>query len=410
MQKKLLATAIGAALAAPMMVQADVTVYGIAQFEWAQVTNDGTNDYVYRLGAYNNSAIPAVTGGSTKGVGIDNAMGRFGIKASEDLGGGLTGFAQFEFQTDTADNGYNNTVVRNSAGSGTTTVSSPIAARSSFVGLGYKPVGSIRFGRDATPYAVLGTSLDPFVGTTLEARNNYGMNGGKDGFSIMNGNGGYVNDTVFFNSASFGGAYINASFGLEKSGADNSCSQLWSAQCSSGKEGSKSSHDMSLAGGWKGAAGPVGLHVFAAYMKMGSVNEVTTPDTVNTDAPTAIKVGVQTTFAKDHTVSFQYEKNDMKAQNWTDPAVQMFLGYKGNFGPVTAVVQAGKMNADQGSNSAGYDYEGKYLAVGAIYNLSKTFRVFGGYRNTTLDASPVWSTAASIRDETVLSLGMRKDF
>ena len=34
----------------------------------------------------------------------DNARGRFGIKASEDLGGGLTAIAKYEWKADTTDN------------------------------------------------------------------------------------------------------------------------------------------------------------------------------------------------------------------------------------------------------------------------------------------------------------------
>ena len=80
MKKKLLATAIGAALAAsPMLAaQADVKLFGRVQVELAQETVEADTDG------------DGVNETDTSGYSFkDNALGRIGIAASEDLGGGI---------------------------------------------------------------------------------------------------------------------------------------------------------------------------------------------------------------------------------------------------------------------------------------------------------------------------------
>ena len=76
MNKTLIAAAVSAALMAPVAAQADVTVYG-------------------RI--HNGIAISSA--GST--TDLNGAGGRFGFKASSDLGNGLTASAQYEFSTST---------------------------------------------------------------------------------------------------------------------------------------------------------------------------------------------------------------------------------------------------------------------------------------------------------------------
>jgi predicted porin len=403
MQKKLLTAAIGAALASPAFVaQADVTVYGVAQVEFAQVANDayaGTypgGPGSGQLGSHNNTGILA---GTDQAGLLDNKMGRFGIKATEDLGGGLSGIAQMEFQIDTADN-------QDGAANGTKGTVGSITDRKMFVGIAHKAVGTLRFGQDDGPYKASGVALDPFVATTLEARNNYGMSGNKDGWGVMNGHGGYLQDTMFFDSASFAGAYVNIAVGLEH-GANTVCSSLWTTGCqtASGNNAARTAGDLGAVVGWKGALGPVNLSVFGGYNVMGSAST-----TVQTDDPSAKKIGGQVTFLKTQTISFQYEQTDLAHTNmWAEEADYLFLGYQGKFGPVTAVVQWGQMKADA-STAGGTDYEADYLAAGAIYNFSKTFRVFAGYRHTELDSTPPFSTLGPIREETVMTIGMRKDF
>ncbi|MEJ2455603.1 MAG: porin [Candidatus Thiodiazotropha sp.] len=80
--KKVLSLAIAAALVAPVAAMADATLYGKAHFA---VVNTDIDD--------GNPATDDQDVWST-----DSVFSRFGIKGSEDLGGGLTAVYQFEFQ------------------------------------------------------------------------------------------------------------------------------------------------------------------------------------------------------------------------------------------------------------------------------------------------------------------------
>ena len=77
MNKKLLALAVSAAVMAPVAAQADVTVYG-------------------RI----NNALDFKSGDDIESTtDISNVSSRFGIKASSDLGNGMTASARYEFAT-----------------------------------------------------------------------------------------------------------------------------------------------------------------------------------------------------------------------------------------------------------------------------------------------------------------------
>ena len=81
MNKTLIAAAVSAALMAPVAAQADVTVYGRIHNGIAISDTDGEES------------------GST--TDLNGAGGRFGFKASSDLGNGLTASARYEFATTT---------------------------------------------------------------------------------------------------------------------------------------------------------------------------------------------------------------------------------------------------------------------------------------------------------------------
>ena len=80
MNKTLIAAAVSAALMAPVAAQADATIYGRIHNGIAIADSDGPD-------------------GST--TDLNNGGSRFGIKASSDLGNGLTASAHFEFTADT---------------------------------------------------------------------------------------------------------------------------------------------------------------------------------------------------------------------------------------------------------------------------------------------------------------------
>jgi predicted porin len=121
MQKKLLGMAVATALAAPAVALAQVQVYGTAN-----VTFNSTK--------YSDSfaGTPSVSKMS-----VNSHSSNFGIRSSETLGGGMTGWAQFEFNTQME---RNNDFV---SGNGT--------PRNTAVGLRGN-FGNVYFGTWETPY------------------------------------------------------------------------------------------------------------------------------------------------------------------------------------------------------------------------------------------------------------------
>lgn len=165
MNKKLIALAVAAALAAPLVAQAGVTVYGKAQVE------------------LQNTKVETPTTSTTTRSLADNKMARIGVHATEDLGNGMTGIAHFGYIAKNSPQG--------SAATGITT------SRQAYVGLkgGF---GTVMFGRVAGAYK--GTNLDPFIATGLQARGDNGNSAGSYGHN------GFINDAI---------KYVNK-FGLVK--------------------------------------------------------------------------------------------------------------------------------------------------------------------------------------------------
>ena len=136
------------AMVAPA-IAGDAVPYGRAQVEIASYSNQqeatGCTDQSTASGE-----------GGCDGIALrDRAMGRFGVKASEDLGNGMKGLAKFEFMADTANGGY-------------------VQGREAIVGLKMK-AATIELGNVKSAYKYTGgVKYDPFVATTLEARRDNG--------------------------------------------------------------------------------------------------------------------------------------------------------------------------------------------------------------------------------------------
>jgi predicted porin len=162
MNKKLLTVAIGAALGAVTAVaQADVKVYGVAHVSVDHVDADTT---------------PATE--ITNPWNVADNSSRFGIKVSEDLGGGFTGLAQFEIFVD-------NTEAAQAINTN----------RDNWVGVGHKAAGNLLLGRRDSAEKDVGGIADLFFREQLG-----------EGRAITNYGGGDArnNESVTFESASFG--------------------------------------------------------------------------------------------------------------------------------------------------------------------------------------------------------------
>jgi len=314
-------------------------VYGHAQVEVASFDRD-----------------LAGTGGVTDGIDVvDNARGRVGFKASEDLGGGLKGIAKFEFKADTADGVAEKNAT--DSGGGTIKGQAALTPRESFVGLkgGF---GQIEMGRLKSEYKYTGgAKYDPFVATTLEARGNGGMSKGALGHN------GFLTKSIAF----------RAKVGPVKLGITYAPSEDDGLLSAAVKGGGKS---------WE---------AFLAVIDNGD-RAGTAP---GTPSYSSVKFGGKVKIGGMHTIVGQFESTDPDAANGREPTI-LFLGYHMKMGKNTLVVQYGTTDADGGTDV-------DYFTLGVIHKFSKTMRLFGGYRSTSPD-----TTVSS--DTTVISVGLRKDF
>jgi len=134
MNKKIVAIAIAAVLAAPMALQAAPTVYG--KMNVALEKDNNVEDSGWSM---------SDTNGTNSNV---------GVKGSEDLGNGLSAVYKIEFGLNAFANG--------ALGGGSATV-----ARNTYVGLA-GGFGTALMGRHDTPYKIATDSLDPFANTTAD--------------------------------------------------------------------------------------------------------------------------------------------------------------------------------------------------------------------------------------------------
>ncbi len=333
MKKSLITLAVlGAAVALPQVTMADVKVYGQAQVEVASYSID--------------NVAPGGDGISVE----DNARGRVGVVATEDLGDNLKGLAKFEFKADTADG----TASKNSDAS--------LTARETWVGLkgGW---GQFEAGRIRSEYKYAGgVKYDPFVATSLEARGKGGMSGGAFGHNS------FLTDSIAY----------RVKAGPVKLGI---------------------TYDPSEDAGKMSAAAKFGAKKWEAFIAL--VDEGDGGNPAATSSPSKMKFGGKFKFGN-NTITGQYEllDNDTGAANGDEPTI-LFLGYQLKLGKNVLVAQYGLTDADFGGVG-----DVDMLTVGIIHKFSKTTRIFGGYRSTSPDVGPLAASA----DVSVISVGLRKDF
>ena len=374
MKKNLIALAVSAAFVVPAMSQADTTVYGLAQVELANHSPeaDGAKSYLDA---------------------VDNANGRVGVKASEDLGNGWSGLAKFEFKADTADGdsgsqgcsatststttGTDGTGAAITATTTTTTSCSvtnvSLTPRETMVGLKGKGVGQFELGRLKSPYKYSGgVKYDPFVATTLEARGKGGMSGGEYGQS------GFLSEMIGYRGA-FGPVKVQFVYGPQTNDGRYSLSVDYS----------QNNFEVGLATIDEGDRGA----------KLSGTGDSLPTTAYSTYSSTKVfgkyNMGM-------HTIVAQYEMTDPAANGASaanKPTI-MFLGYQLAMGKNSFVFEYGNTNAD-GAKVGTKSLDTTMLVLGAIHKMSKTTRVFGGFRNTTNDAKT---------GDQVITVGMRKDF
>ena len=190
MNKKLLTLAVGAALAGgTALAQAEATVYGHFHVSIDSLDNGGTDT--------------ATTKASSLYV-SDNSS-RFGVKGSEDLGGGLKALFQVE-------NAFRSDGTGTGALGNATTSSGSIASRNTYAGLA-GDFGAVLVGRHDTPMKIVGRAVDLFNEQVGDARNVTNNDGVEDL---------RVNNVIAYASPSMSGLSILAAYLPEEGYKDGS--------------------------------------------------------------------------------------------------------------------------------------------------------------------------------------------
>jgi predicted porin len=339
-------------MVAPVAVMADATVYGIGQVELTQYD-------------------PQASGSdSTTDVHDNHGMGRVGVKASEDLGNGLTAIAGFEFKADSSDNntdkvsceaeststststsdgGINTTTTTDTETTCSASGGASLTGRDAYVGLkgGF---GTVMAGRLKSPYKYAGgVKYDAFVATALEARGNGGMTKTDYGHS------GFLSNMLGY-SNKFGAIKVDAVYSPETDGEAMALSAMYS----------------------EGA-----IEAFVALV------DASLTDAASDDY-SATKFGGKFSTGP-HSIMLQYEDTDKNSY----AATLLFLGYQMKMGMNTLVFQYGMNDEDTDTKDS------TYMVLGAYHNFSKTSSLFGGYRNTDVDNES---------GQTAISVGLRQKF
>ncbi|WP_144148519.1 porin [Paraburkholderia sp. BCC1884] len=177
MNKKVLAAATLAVFASAAHAQSSVTLYGLIDAGFTYANHAGTNaQHLYQYG-------DGVAQGS-----------RFGLRGSEDLGGGLKAIFTLE-------NGFN-------SGTGALGQGGALFGRQAFVGLSQNGIGSLTFGRQYS------FSTDYLGGSYSNGGNTVAGNYGFHINDIDQLTSSRINNSVKFSSANFAGLTFGGMYGF----------------------------------------------------------------------------------------------------------------------------------------------------------------------------------------------------
>jgi len=364
MKKTLLAMAVGATIvAAPVIAQADVKMFGKFQVELTNVDGGSSVD-----GVENNRTARNYDNFNRQGD--YSGMSRIGFDASKDLGNGLKAIGRYAWGMNPSD-GSNGSFA---------------FARSQYIGLagGW---GAFIAGRVQSPYKTYGgVKWDPYVATFMEARRKGGMSGDATGHN------GFVNDQVVYASPVMAGIKFTAHYGIDEQATSDTTGSL----------------NGSWGAGISGVWGPV--EVIGAYLNFRNrTSSGCSGPACGTDDIKQGKIGVRYK-GNGLTAALQYENvdnvgrqiaNGLATNNAALEGKILFanLGYK--FGNTLIAGNYGKTDADDitvnGVKVGVSDIT--YWALGARYYLAKKVSTYIGYSET--DQNDKYK---------LLGVGMRYDF
>lgn len=373
MNKKLLAFAVAAAFAAPMVANADsgnVTIYGVAHASIDRADPGsaaaGFNDDAWR---------------------VSSNSSRLGFKGTEDLGNGLSAVWQME------------TGVNLDAGTSAT----GFMTRNSFVGLSSKAAGTAILGRHDTPYKLGTGSLDVFAETMGDYNAVVGNFGGGVAFDSRLGNVmAYISPT--WSGFHFAAAAVMANETNNSTNKDGSAYSLTGVYANGPLFASLSYEQAKDISGSSTEAAPADL--------------AATLVTLEKARATKLGLGYDAGVAKVNLIWEQIKVNAPAASDMTRNA-----WYLAGVAPMGKMVdlKAAYGRIGDTSNNAASDDGASQITVGADYKFSKRTTAYALYsRMNNKDggmyglggngAGGAFSPAAAGQDPTVFSLGMKHAF
>jgi predicted porin len=332
MKKSLLAVALTAALPVLAQAQTNVVLFGRVD-----------------------QAIESIKGGSgvsslrlSDGV---NSPSRFGVRGTEDLGGGLKGIFWLE-QGFNGDTGTIGTAPLGSSGSSTAVVGN-MWTRRSYLGL-QGGFGSVLLGREYTP------EFWTILKADVMGLGHYGQLGP---ITFGAGSGVRFSDGLFYNSPSFGGVEVKLAYTF---GAENVASATRSAGRGYGAN-------------LEWAGGPVWLGV-------GLQN---TKNALNTGSDKSWSAGGKFTIGGMWNIGAYYGRRDPFGNDNTQTTWAVNFG--GDIGPHTFGLQYAQTKIA----AVGTDPTGKSIGLRYGYNLSKRTQVYTTYGRMTNNSTGTFTIAGS---------------
>ncbi len=372
MKKSLIALAVAGTFAAPAFAAtSNVDVYGTLRYSVDHASRKGDNNDGWK---------------------INDQTSRFGLKGSEDLGGGMKAVYQIEQQINATNGPLDNYSHNDGVTAGTTPVDSAFGGaglRNTFVGLA-GGFGTVIIGRHDTPYK-LGGSADLFADTSADSQKNGSGIIGRNGFDNR------VSGTIAYVSPDWSGFHFAAATvpGEENvgkagavAGATNDAHNLMDAY--------------SIVAVY--ANGP--LKATLAQESFGKKLAGTTSNASATKFNIAYKIG-------DIGLGYTFERSSDLLNGGTgdkDSAHLASVSY--TMGPIVLAGQYGKFN-NKGVDTAGTtawngstQYSNTDMSrwtVGATYNLSKRTNAYIAYNSDNFKA-------AAAEDIQVWTMGVNHSF
>ena len=366
MNKKLIAAAITAAVAAPAVSAADTTLYGRAHIDVRSESNGKVDNYT-----------------------VNSNASMIGIKGSEDLGDGLKAVFKYELGYDMADTDKAGALGALAGGA------SPLSGRDAYVGLS-GGFGTVIVGRSSTPAKIAWYAAgNDHMGDTIADFN-------KVGFTEFR-----VDNAIAYISPSFSGFTVaGAIVPGEQNGTVaattpvvNKKNQLYPGRGASSTTGAANNDGIAdhYSIGLMYAGG--GLKASLGYEKVADV-----ADTVHTTDAKMVQASASYTFG-DFTIGGSYEKSsDFMTLKGLDKKVWGISG-KANFGNNYVAVNYGTADFDAGTDGSD-DYT--TFAIGVGHKFSKRTQVYAAYSNR--DGGGAASPIELNEDYSAFALGMIHTF